>query len=310
MNRATGLLLLTAFIVFTSATRVAAAEAEAAPVAMTTDVQGAAWLIEGSKKSKLGLMAYLGSGATVRLEAGARISVTYFAMPREFSLSGPAQAIIEAERLRTVNGAAPVMRNLDQNKVAAGQQFTAKQRERQTVATFEMKAFVPGTLQLRQPSRRVSGLRRYRIGDQPVDTRLLGAPEEFSWRPLLGAKSYRFQLMDAQGRLLYSAESTVRNLRLPESVKLQPGQSYSWTVEAQGAAGEPQNANAGFSLVDTATAGTLEAQRPLATAGFSERLLYASLLENAGLKVAAQTWWKALASERPEDEMLQELANR
>jgi len=294
MNRATGLLLLTAFIVFTSATRVAAAEAEAAPVAMTTDVQGAAWLIEGSKKSKFGLMAYLGSGATLRLEAGARISVTYFAMPREFSLSGPAQAIIEAERLRTVNGAAPVMRNLDQNKVAAGQQFTAKQRERQTVATFEMKAFVPGTLQLRQP----------------VDTRLLGAPEEFSWRPLLGAKSYRFQLMDAQGRLLYSAESTVRNLRLPESVKLQPGQSYSWTVEAQGAAGEPQNANAGFSLVDTATAGTLEAQRPLATAGFSERLLYASLLENAGLKVAAQTWWKALASERPEDEMLQELANR
>lgn len=294
MNRATGLLLLTAFIVFTSATRVAAAEAEAAPVAMTTDVQGAAWLIEGSKKSKLGLMAYLGSGATLRLEAGARISVTYFAMPREFSLSGPAQAIIEAERLRTVNGAAPVMRNLDQNKVAAGQQFTAKQRERQTVATFEMKAFVPGTLQLRQP----------------VDTRLLGAPEEFSWRPLLGAKSYRFQLMDAQGRLLYSAESTMRNLRLPESVKLQPGQSYSWTVEAQGAAGEPQNANAGFSLVDTATAGTLEAQRPLATAGFSERLLYASLLENAGLKVAAQTWWKALASERPEDEMLQELANR
>ena len=294
MNRATGLLLLTAFIVFTSATRVAAAEAEAAPVAMTTDVQGAAWLIEGSKKSKFGLMAYLGSGATLRLEAGARISVTYFAMPCEFSLSGPAQAIIEAERLRTVNGAAPVMRNLDQNKVAAGQQFTAKQRERQTVATFEMKAFVPGTLQLRQP----------------VDTRLLGAPEEFSWRPLLGAKSYRFQLMDAQGRLLYSAESTVRNLRLPESVKLQPGQSYSWTVEAQGAAGEPQNANAGFSLVDTATAGTLEAQRPLATAGFSERLLYASLLENAGLKVAAQTWWKALASERPEDEMLQELANR
>jgi len=291
MKRLACLLLLIAFNIFPVA-HVAAADVT--PVAMTTDVQGVAWLIEGGKQSKLGLMAYLVSGASLRLEAGAKVSVTYFAVPREFSLSGPAQAVVEAERLHAVKGMAPAMRNLDQNKVAAGQQFTAKQRERQAVATFEMKAFVPGSLQLRQP----------------VDTRLLGAPEEFSWRPLLGAKSYRFQLADAQGKLLHSADSTTRTLRLPESVKLQPGQTYTWTVEAQGTPGEPQIASAGFSLVDEATARVLEAQRPAVSASFSERLLYASLLENSGLKVAAQAWWKTLAGERPEDEMLQELANR
>lgn len=291
MKRLVCLLMLIAFNIFPVAHAAAAA---VAPVAMTTDVQGVAWLIEGGKQSKLGLMAYLVSGASLRLEAGAKVSVTYFAVPREFSLSGPAQAVVEAERLHAVKGTAPAMRNLDQNKVAAGQQFTARQRERQTVATYEMKAFVPGSLQLRQP----------------VDTRLLGAPEEFSWRPLLGAQSYRFQLTDAQGKLLHSADSTTRTLRLPESVKLQPGQTYTWTVEAQGTPGEPQIASAGFSLVDAATAKMLEAQRPAVSASFSERLLYASLLENSGLKVAAQGWWKTLASERPEDEMLQELANR
>lgn len=282
---------LMALIIFTNAR---AAAPEPSPIAMTTDVQGTAWLVEGGKSARLGLMAYLAAGATLRLDAGAKVSVTYFAKPHEFSLSGPAQAVIDPDRLRMLSGVAPSMRNLDQNKVAAGQQFSAKQRERQTVATFEMKAFVPGSLQLRQP----------------VDTRLPAAPEEFSWRPLLGAKSYRFQLKDAQGAILYSTESASRSLRLPESVKLPAGQSYAWTVDAQDASGERQSASAEFSLVDAATAVRLDAQRPGANASFSERLLYASLLENAGLKTAAQTWWKTLAAERPEDDLLQELANR
>lgn len=267
---------------------------EPAPVAMTTDVQGAVWQVDGGKQTKLGLMAYLPVGASVRLDAGAKASVTYFAVSREFSVSGPAQVTVEADRLRAVSGAAPVVKNLNQNQVAAGQQFTAKQRERQTVATFEMKAFTPGSLQLRQP----------------VDTHLLATPEEFSWRPLMGAKTYRFKLADAQGQVLHAGELTARTLRLPDAVKLKPGMSYSWTVETVDAAGTTQSASAEFSLLDEVKAKALAKQRPGGGASFSERLLYASLLENAGLKVDALAYWKALAAERPEDEMLQELVNR
>lgn len=271
-----------------------AVAAEPAPVAMTTDVQGVAWLMEGGKQTRLGLMNYLVTGANLRLDAGARVAITYFAVPREFTLSGPAQAVLEADRPRVVSGPALAMKSLDQNQVMAGQKFSAKQRERQTVATFEMKAFVPGSLQLRQP----------------VDTRLLGAPEEFSWRPMLGAKIYRFTLSDAEGKLLYDATSEARSLRLPDSVKLQPGRPYSWSVESQGSSGLVQSASAGFSLLDEASANAIAAQRPAPGANFSERLLYASLLEEAGLKLAALAYWKALANERPDDEMLQELGNR
>lgn len=271
-----------------------ATAAEPAPVAMTTDVQGAAWLVEGGKQSRLGLLQYLPAGASLRLDAGARVAITYFAVPREFTLGGPAQAVVDAERLRGISGATPATKNLDRNQVAAGQKFSARQRERQAVATFEMKAFEPGSLQLRQP----------------VDTRLLGDPEEFSWRPLLGAKTYRFSLADANGQVLYSAAGAARSLRLPASVKLQPGLSYSWSVEAQGSSGLLQSASAGFSLLDAASARAIAAQQPAADASFSERLLYASLLEDAGLKLAATAYWKTLASERPDDELLQELGNR
>jgi len=271
-----------------------ASAADLAPVAMTTDVQGAAWQLEGNKRTKLGLLAYLTPGLKLQLEPGARVSVTYFAMSREFVLNGPMQAVIEAEQVHAVSGAAPLVRSLERNQVIAGQKLTARQRERQSVATFEMKAFVPGNLQLRSP----------------VDTRLIAAPTEFIWRPVPGASTYQFLLADTQGRPIHRVSSEARSLRLPDEVKLQPGQAYSWTVEVQGSSGLTQTASAGFSLLDEATAQKFISQRPAAGASFSERLLYASLLENAGLKLDAQIYWKALAAERPNDETLQELSNR
>jgi len=268
--------------------------ADPAPVAMTTDVQGNAWLLDGGKQTRLSLMNYLVAGSRLRLDAGARVSVTYFAVPREFVVSGPAQSIVDAEQLRVVSGAPARMKNLDQNQVAAGQKLSARQRERVTVATFEMKAFQPGNLQLHQP----------------VDTRLLGVPEEFSWRTLPGAKSYRFRLSDGDGKLLYSGELPTPRLRLPDSVKLELGRSYSWSIEAQAVSGLVQSASAGFSLLDAPAVRAIVAQRPTTEASFSERLLYASLLEEAGLKLDASAYWKTLARERPDDEMLQDLANR
>src|SRR5262249_20429166 len=125
-----------------------------------------------------------------------------------------------------------------------------------------------------------------------------------------GAKSYNFSLADAKSQVLYSATSNVRNLRLPDNIKLPAGQSYTWSVTAQGASGLLQSASASFSLLDEASARAIAAQRPAADASFSERLLYASLLDNAGLKLAATAYWHALASERPGDETLEELANR
>lgn len=286
------LLILAATLSIGGLQTTSAHAAEPAAVAMTTDVQGTAWLIDGGKQSKLGLMSYLPNGAKLRLDKNARIAITYFTVSREFTLSGPVEAVVETDTLRSQNGAAPISRNLDQNQVAAGKKFTTQQRERQALATFEMKAF--GNLQLLQP----------------VNTKLLGAPTELSWQAIPNVKTYRLTLSNAQGKTLHTAQTDTASLRLPENLKLKAGKTYTWAIEATSTDGQKQSASAEFSLLDEATTRNLSTRKPASNASFSERLLYATMLENAGASLAASTYWKALANERPEDETLQQLSNR
>lgn len=263
------------------------------PIAMTTDVQGKAWIVEGSKQTPLGIMAYLPSGAKLRLDKGAHVAVTYFAQPREFSLNGPLQATLENTQVRSEgNTGSTSRRNLDPGQSAASQQFSARQRDQQALATFEMKAI--GTLQLHQPN----------------DTKLLERPSEFTWQAMANVKRYAFTLRSADGIMLYQGSSNTPQIRLPAQVKLQAGQGYRWTVEAIDDHGGTQSASTDFTLLDEATRKTLEQRKPAAQASFSERLIYATMLDNAGVTQAANVYWKELAKERPQDETLRQLGAR
>lgn len=263
------------------------------PIAMTTDVQGKAWIVEGGKQTPLGIMAYLPSGAKLHLDKGARVSVTYFTQPREYTLNGPTQATLEANQPRSDSGSSNIVRrSLDPAQNTATQQYSARQRDHQTLATFEMKAM--GTLQL----------------GQPVDTKLIDRPTTFTWQALASAKHYTFTLRNAQGTTLYQGDSTTPQIALPARVKLDAGQNYRWTVEAVDANGERQSASTEFSLLDIANRKSLEQRKPGANASFSDRLIYATMLDNAGVTQEANTYWKALAKERPQDETLQQLGAR
>jgi hypothetical protein len=201
------------------------------------------------------------------------------------------QAVVENNQLHSEGGNAS-RRNLDPGQSNATQQFSARQRDHQALATFEMKAL--GTLQL----------------GQPADTKLLERPTEFTWQALANAQSYTFTLRDAQGKTLHQADSTAPQLKLPASVALAAGQSYRWTVEAVDREGNKQAASTEFGLLDEATRKSLEQRKPSSAARFSERLIYATMLDNAGATLAANAYWKALAKERPQDEALQQLGAR
>jgi hypothetical protein len=260
------------------------------PIAMTTDVQGKAWVVEGGKQTPLGLMAYLPRGARLQLDKGARVAVTYFAVPREYTLSGPTQAIVEAQSLRG-EGAAAASRTLNPGQSAAGKQFSARQRDQLALATFEMKA--SGVLSALQPD----------------DTLLISSPEHFTWQALSGISLYRFVLQDEQGQVLHKAETKTAELKLPANVRLLPGKAYRWSVEAVATEGA-QTAQARFSMLDGKLARQLEQSKPGPGARFSDRIIYATMLDNAGARLAANAQWKALAQERPDDEKLQQLSQR
>ncbi|MBP9712493.1 MAG: hypothetical protein KBD60_02240 [Sterolibacterium sp.] len=291
-------ILHTAFIhalsigLLTSLTSLPAQASE--PIAMTTDVQGKAWIVVGDQQTPLGVMAYLPSGAKLRLDKGARVAVTYFAQPREYTLNGPLQASVEANQPRSESGGNSniIRRSLDPAQNTATQQYSARQRDHQALATFEMKAL--GTLQLRQPA----------------DTKLIDRPAAFTWQALASAKRYTFTLRDAEGVTLYQGESTTPQMLLPARIKLTAGQNYRWTVEAVDPGGERQSASTEFSLLDSTTRKSLEQRKPGANASFSDRLIYATMLDNAGATQEANVYWKTLAKERPQDETLQQLGAR
>ena len=65
----------------------------------------------------------------------------------------------------------------------------------------------------------------------PVGTWLLENRPAFRWQPIAGVPSYRFQLTDNTGRMLYETRTSEQSATLPETVMLEPGQTYAWQVD-------------------------------------------------------------------------------
>jgi hypothetical protein len=97
--------------------------------------------------------------------------------------------------------------------------------------------------------------RRYRPGvDDPRLTRgaeegiALAAPavvatpadaRRFAWHPVPAAARYAFELVDADGNLLYQTTTTDTTVALPATVPLRPAVDYRWLVRASDAAATP-----------------------------------------------------------------------
>ena len=53
------------------------------------------------------------------------------------------------------------------------------------------------------------------------------------WSKAESADNYRLTLFDAEGLVVWRAATSDTQLALPDSVELQPGRLYLWTVEAR-----------------------------------------------------------------------------
>lgn len=72
--------------------------------------------------------------------------------------------------------------------------------------------------------------------DQPVAISPLGTgarPERLRWGAVAGADRYRVTLFHADGRVLYLLELRDTAAAVPDSIRLIPGKSYLWMVEAR-----------------------------------------------------------------------------
>ena len=139
-------------------------------------------------------------------------------------------------------------------------------------------------------------------------TKTLEAQPEFRWQELEAGARYRFELADDTGKILYDSDLESTALRLPPSVPLQEGVSYTWEVSARVADGRRYVSAGDFSIAPADLRARVESLRPAAKAAVSERVAFAAWLEQMELRDEARKYWKALAAERPGDTRLKAMA--
>lgn len=254
----------------------------AAAAVMVTDLVGKA----KSGDAALALLANLDEGRELELAEGSRLTAIDLGNGREYSLRGPGRYKVESGGLRALKGP-PV--------------------EVATVPGAQLPSPKATTQRLAQASFVMRDVRQATGGDTPARHLIAVLPAILRWDPIPGATVYHVSINDEQGIKLFAAHSANPELALPPGL-VQPGRRYRWRVEAR--AGERPLADFGqmFTLADTATIERLATARTAAGHDFARRVLYALQLREAGADSDARAEWQLLASERPDDPRLRELA--
>ena len=258
----------------------------AEPMAIVTDLQGGA--VSGSG-GRLAILAELGAGVELRLDSGAKASVAHFASGRQFDLDGPGAFRLTASGVESTSGGRVTARA----PLGAAYRDVRLRPARVAQASISMRGNAEGAaLQLLSPA-----------GTWLVENRAT-----FRWAPLAGDGSYRFQLTDNLGNVLYETVTTGHSVTLPESIALQAGRIYAWQVNAKLPDGRVAEGWTEFGIADADRRARAYSARPAAGAAFGDRVLYALLLDDAGLREAARAVWDELARERPDDPRLRTLS--
>ncbi len=257
----------------------------AEPAAMVTDLQGA---VVKSGSGRLAILAELGVGAQLELEPGTRVTVAHFASARQFDIDGPGTVRLTAIGVESVDGGRITARA----PLAAAYRDVRLRPARIAQASISMRGGAEDVpLQLMSP----------------VGTWILENEPVFRWRAIPGVAAYRFQLTDNIGRILYETGTSAASTALPEPIVLRPGQTYAWQVEALLPDGRTADGWTEFGIAGNDRRTRVEAARPLAGASFGDRVLFALLLEDTGLRQAAGALWDELALERPDEPRLRVL---
>lgn len=260
------------------------APVSAQSVAMVTDVSGRV-----TGPGPVAILSEIAADARMQLDAGARLVTIYLKSGDEYTITGPAQVQFRANEPQVTSGAPPQRKA---SPLAKGGNVTI-QPVKVAQAAFVMRSSrVTARIKLLAPSA----------------TRTLDASPEFRWQAVEPGAKYRFELSDDTGRTLFESDVDDTTLRLPPSVALRPGGSYTWEVSARMPDNRRYVSAVDFTLASADLKAQAEALRPADGSPVSDRVAYAAWLEQMELRDEARKYWRALAAERPEDVRLKALA--
>ena len=263
--------------------------ADAAGVAMVTDLQGKATLSTGSRPGPVSILAEMDSGAKVDLAAGATLVALYLDSGDEYVFKGPATIEFRPGEPGVPTGAKPEKRGLQLGK--EGKQVRIKP-----------VGMTQGAIVMRgiRPDARIQLVSLNR-------TRTLDVQPTFQWREIQPGLKYAFEVRDETGRVLFETEVAGTSFQLPAAVPLAAGAPYTWEISTRLPDNRKYSSSAEFAVATAEARAEAEALRPVATSPLSTRIAYAAWLDQMELKDEARKYWQAAAAERPEDTRLKAL---
>ena len=255
-------------------------------VAMIADIEGPATIMLAGNTEPADILLELPTGAQLNLEDGSTLTLFFFASSEEYTYVGPGEILIEQQQPKLLSGKAANTRNLNMTKLAG---IAAEDESGIDLGVLKLRNFEKPKLQLLAP----------------VDTKLVAVRPKFSWSPVAGASAYQFILSNELGKKIADISLSDSWVDLPKDAELMPGEEYTWEIITQTSAQTEYRAHAYFSIAEEHVGLQVESSRPDPTASFSEKVVYARLLEKLGLKQAAKTIWQELVTLKPNSALLQ-----
>lgn len=267
---------------------------------MVTDIKGR---VTNPAGQMIEILAELDFDTTVKLDKNAALTLIYLKDGAEYQLKGASEMVLAAsgpkggkvsKRASLLAAASPVNSN--------GQKLTQGAILMQLFSDKGQKQKVQGAIVMRDPSDASDWMlpKEKTLSPNPV----------FEW-PASANQQARthFQLFETENMTpIFGTSLNGNRLTLPKNIKLQAGKRYTWSIQLQDGETIGPEWRATFSLASAEEMAYFEQIRPEPYAPFSDRMLYASLLQKAQFLGEAKRYWQKLAHERPNLTALETLA--
>lgn len=284
MTRLRTLIVLLAWMMGLASGATKAAES----AALVTDLEGTAATVDGKP---LTILSEVGAPSRIELRQGARVVLLHLGQGAQFEVRGPGSVAVTAAGIEATG--VPVVRKAI---MQAGFEGIRLRPSRSIQASASMRG--------RGSATDITLL-------TPAGSWVTAERPKFRWAPVDSVEgSYRWVLSEPTGRVLADFRTRDTEFSLPAGVELVAGQTYGWQVTARLADGRVAEGWAEFGLADAGRRARAREARPAADASFSDRVVYALLLDELGLHEDAHSMWALLASERQDVPALRSMATQ
>lgn len=256
---------------------------------LVTEVIGKA-TIDG--KGPVATLAEIADGARIAVPTGGQVVTVDLGSGREFVLRGGGNYVVSPGGPATADG-----------KIIEAKPLPSKNLPYVRDARISTSSVAQASMVMR-------GVRKANVPllVSPVRTAVVTATPEFRWNAVDAVSGYRLRVTTPGGTTIWDVSTRETEMSLPEDRKLEPGERYIWRVEAIGEGGAISDASALFWVAKAEAISLLSQLKPENNASFGRRVLYAVQLGEAGAATEAKEMWKTLSRERPDDEVIRQLA--